>query len=61
MEENGVDYEYIDVDLLEGEEREKVIEEVINLTRGLNFPTVVINGKVIVGYDEDRLREVLNI
>lgn len=61
LDENDVEYEYVDVDLLEGEEREKAIEEVIKASKTLKFPTLIIDGNVILGYNEDRIREVLRI
>jgi len=46
----GVKCEHIYVDLLEGEEQEKIGKEIAAINPEGNFPTVVIEGKVIVGY-----------
>ena len=54
--ELGVEYKFVDVDLLEGEEREEVMEEVKRWNPQSNFPTIVINNKCIVGYDEQKIR-----
>ena len=52
-----VDYYYIDVDLLEGEEKEKVEEEVAKWNPLGSFPTIVINDKESInGYDEGEIR-----
>lgn len=60
LEELGVEYDYIYVDLTEGAERSKVIEEVQEWNPQLSFPTVVINNKdVIVGFKEDEIKEKL--
>lgn len=60
LEELGVDFSYIYVDLLSGDERSEVINEVQKWNSQLSFPTVVINDKdVIVGFKEDELREKL--
>ena len=57
----GVEYQCIEVDKLSGEEREKIIEEVKSYNPKCSFPTIVIGEKVIVGFREDELKEVLNL
>ncbi len=49
-----------DVDLLGGDEKDQVREEVAKLNPRRTYPTLVIDDTVIVGYDEDRMREVLD-
>ncbi len=61
LKEHGIDFDYIDVDKLEGKEREKVRTEVMKLSGGLRFPTIVVGDKVIVGFYEDKLREALGL
>jgi glutaredoxin-like protein NrdH len=58
LNEMGVDYDYTDVDLLSGAEREAVMEAVKKYNPSLSFPTLVINDKkVIVGFQEKEIRE----
>ena len=60
LEDLGVEFNYIYVDLTEGEERSKVIKDVQKWNSQLSFPTVVINSKdVIVGFKEDEIKEKL--
>jgi glutaredoxin len=54
-----VAYDYIDVDLLEGEEKEKAKQEVIRWNPRCSFPTIVVNNTCIVGFDEKKLREAI--
>jgi glutaredoxin len=61
MDENNVPYEYTDVDLLEGAERESVIAEVRRLNPQCSFPTIMIGNQVIVGFRENQIREALGI
>jgi glutaredoxin len=61
LDENNVDYEYEYVDLLSGAERARVMGEVERWNPRRTFPTVVVDGKVVVGFKEDRLREVLGL
>jgi glutaredoxin-like protein NrdH len=60
LAENSIEYEGCDVDLLSGDEKEKVREEVAKLNPRRSYPTLVVDDKVVVGYDEDRMREVLD-
>jgi len=56
LKDLGVEYKFVDVDLLEGEEREEIMEEVKRWNPQCSFPTIVINNKCIVGYDEQKIR-----
>lgn len=61
FKENGIDSETIDVDLLTGEERERIMNEVRKLNPDCSFPTICIDDTVIVGFNEDKLRKALGI
>ncbi len=54
-------YDFVDVDLLEGEERQAIIEEVKKFNPRCSFPTIIIGEKVIVGFKEDEIREALGL
>jgi glutaredoxin len=57
----GVAFEFTDVDLLSGAEREAILAEVRRLNPECSFPTIVIGDQVIVGNDESRIRKVLGL
>ena len=57
--ELGVAYDYEYVDLLEGRERVDVMDKVRHWNPSASFPTLVVNGKCIVGFREDEIREAL--
>jgi glutaredoxin-like protein NrdH len=60
LEDLGVQYNYIYVDLLEGEERKEIIEQVKKWNPQLSFPTLVVDDeKCIVGFNEDKVKETL--
>lgn len=61
MNDLGVQYEYIDVDLLSGNARAGVIEEVKKLNPSCSFPTIIIGDTIIVGNREDKIREALGL
>ncbi len=55
-----VDFSYIYVDLLAGEERETIIDEVKKYNAQLSFPTIVIDDETtIVGFNDEGIREAL--
>jgi glutaredoxin len=54
----GVDFEYIYVDRLDGEEKNQIIQEVTRFNPSISFPTTIIDGeKVILGFKETEIRE----
>ncbi len=60
--ENEVEYDYVDVDLLEGEEKEQRRAELKALNPKGTYPTVVVDGdQVVIGFNKDRLREALEL
>jgi glutaredoxin len=61
MDECSIKYEFTDVDLLDGEERQAILEDVRRFNPRCSFPTILIGDKVIIGYQEDEIREALGI
>jgi glutaredoxin-like protein NrdH len=61
LDECSVKYEFTDVDLLDGEERRAVLEEVRRINDRCTFPTIVIGDRVIVGFQEQAIREALGL
>jgi len=56
-----VRYDFVDVDLLEGEERKAILEDVKKFNPKCSFPTIIIGDTVIVGYKEDEIKEALGL
>ena len=54
-------YEFVDVDLLEGEERRAILEDVKKFNPKCSFPTIIIGDKVIVGFKEKEIKEALGL
>jgi len=61
LSECNVEYDSVDVDLLEREERSAILEDVKKLNPKCSFPTIVIGGKVIVGFKEKEIKEALGL
>jgi glutaredoxin-like protein NrdH len=58
--ELGVEYSFVDVDLLEGDERDKVVEQLSKWNPQRSFPTLVIDDKdCIVGFKEEQIKEAV--
>ncbi len=61
LSECNIEYEFVDVDLLEGDERRAILEDVKKLNPKCSFPTIKIGDKVIVGFKEDEIKEALGL
>ena len=61
LSECSVKYEFVDVDLLEGDERKAILEDIKKLNPRCSFPTVSIGDEVIVGYKEKEIKEALGL
>lgn len=60
LKDLGVDFEYIYVDRLEGEEENNAVEMIKRFNPSISFPTTIINDeKAIVGFKEKEIRESL--
>ena len=56
-----IKYDFVDVDMLEGDERKAIIEDVKKFNPRCSFPTIIIGEKVIVGYKETEIKEALGL
>jgi glutaredoxin-like protein NrdH len=59
LEDLGVTYDYEYVDLLQGNERTQTMEKVRKWNPDESFPTMVLNGRCIVGFKEQEIRKAL--
>ncbi len=61
LSECEIVYEFVDVDLLEGEKRKAILEDVKKINPKCSFPTIQIGEKVIIGYKENEIKEALGL
>ena len=61
MDECKVQYEFTDVDLLSGEKRTAILEDVKKFNPECTFPTIIIGDHIIIGFKENEIREALGI
>jgi glutaredoxin len=62
LEGEGVAFDFVYVDLLQGQERNDAIDKVRQYNPAKSFPTVVIDGtQCVVGYKKEELKEALGL
>ena len=62
LSDNGVSYEFVDVDLLDDKDRSQVHETITSKGGNLSYPTTIIDDKtVITGFRKDQLKEALGV
>lgn len=62
LRDNGVEYEYMDVDTGTREEKRAAIERLKEKGAPLAFPVVIVDdNKIISGFKQDAIREALGL
>lgn len=61
LDDHGVTYDLVEVDLLEGEQRQSTIDEVKRLSGGTSFPVLVADEEVVVGFNKTRMADILGL
>ena len=61
LKDANVAYDFIDVDLCEGDERTSRIDEVKKHNPKCTFPTILIGDHVIIGFREEELKKALGM
>ena len=62
LKDNNVEYEYVDVDLCEDEDKDKIKQNILDRGGSLSYPTIIIDNKILItGFRKDKLTEALEI
>jgi glutaredoxin-like protein NrdH len=62
LNDNGVEYQWVDVDLLDENDKTRVHTDIISKGGVLSYPTIIVDEKtVITGFRKDLLKEALNL
>lgn len=63
LEEHGIPFDFIDIDLLDQEEKRRVLREARERAGKdrLSFPTILIGDTVIIGFKEYEIRKALGL
>jgi len=62
LNQNNIEYEYVDVDLCSDEDKQKIHETIMSKGGSLSYPTTIVDDKkVIAGFRKDLLKEALEL
>jgi glutaredoxin len=62
LKDNNIAYEYVDVDLTNDEDHEKIRDDIIRKGGEPSYPTIVIDDKTLItGFRKDKINEALII
>ncbi len=62
LKDNGIEYEYVDVDLCDDDDKDEVKQDILDKGGDLSYPTIIIDDKTLItGFRKDKLKEILEI
>ena len=62
LKDNKVEFEYVDVDLIEEDAKKKIRQHIQSRGGSLSYPTTIVDDKIVVtGFRKDLLKEALGI
>ncbi len=62
LKDNNVEFEFVDVDLLDDNDKHKAHEAIISKGGALSYPTTIVDDKTaITGFRKDLLKEALGL
>ncbi|MBM5804586.1 MAG: glutaredoxin family protein [Candidatus Verstraetearchaeota archaeon] len=60
LQDKGVEFEFVDVDLCSEEDLKRVRADITRRGAGMTFPLVIVDDKtLVVGFREDKIEEAL--
>jgi glutaredoxin-like protein NrdH len=62
FKDQDIEFEYVDVDLTDSDDKERIKEEILKRGGSLSYPTIIIDDKVLItGFRKDKIKETLKI
>jgi glutaredoxin-like protein NrdH len=62
LKDNGIEFEYVDVDLCDEEDKVKIRQHIQSKGGNLSYPTIIIDDNILItGFRKDKLKESLGI
>jgi glutaredoxin-like protein NrdH len=62
LSENGIEYDYVDVDLTSDEDHEKIRQDIIDRGSEPSYPTIIVDNEIVItGFRKDLLKEALEL
>ncbi len=62
LKDNGIEYEYLDVDLADEADKEKIRAHILSKGGSLSYPTIIVDDNILItGLRKDKFKEILGI
>ena len=62
LKDNHIEYEFVDVDLSEEADKEKIRKHIQSVGGSLSYPSIIVDDKTLItGFRKDKFKEVLGI
>jgi len=62
LRDNNIEFEYVDVDLCDDEDQQKIEENITGHGGQLVYPTIIVDDKILItGYKLNKISEVLGL
>jgi glutaredoxin len=62
LKDNDIEYEYVDVDLCDEKDKQKIREHIQSKGGNLSYPTTIVDDSIVItGFRKDKLKEALGI
>ena len=61
LQDHGVPYKLVQVDMLPGEERRQALDELKQANPLCSFPTLIVDDQVIAGFKKDLIKKALSL
>ncbi len=62
LKDHNIEYTYVDVDLADQEDRERIRRTILRRGGRLSYPTIIIDDKTLLtGFHKDKIKENLEI
>ena len=62
LKDNDIEYEYVDVDLCDEADKEKIRAHILSKGGSLSYPTIIIDDNILItGLRKDKFKEILGI
>jgi len=60
--DNSIEYEYVDIDLCNEEDKGKIRRDIQSRGGSLSYPTIILDDKILItGFRKDKIMEALGI
>jgi glutaredoxin len=61
LDKSEVEYELIEVDLLEGQEKDDAVATVKEISGGTSFPVLKAGDEIVVGFNKPKIKALLSL